>query len=99
MSHGEAVSIGMVASMGISLNRGLLSRDDYSRAIALISGMGLPAYFSSKARLLRETIEKDKKRAGHVIPFVLLDQIGKAVVEEIEITDLEAELSDLRKCR
>jgi 3-dehydroquinate synthetase len=37
-----------------------------------------------------ETLRMDKKRAGDLIYFVLLSEIGNAYVEEIAIQELEA---------
>jgi len=43
---------------------------------------------------LADAIRKDKKRAGDTIHYVLLDDIGKAVVEEIGIDELTRLASD-----
>ena len=40
-------------------------------------------------------LRKDKKRAGENIDFVLLEGIGRVVVEEISLNDLEKVVMDL----
>jgi 3-dehydroquinate synthase len=40
-----------------------------------------------------ETLRMDKKREGDLIYFVLISEIGKALVEQIAIRELEALIS------
>ena len=87
-SHGEAVSIGMALSAAISERRGRLAAGAHDRIIRLLKQLHLPCTASIDPQRLADAIRKDKKRAGDRIHFVLLDDIGKAAVEEISIDEL-----------
>lgn len=88
--HGEAVSIGMVAAANLSVRKKLLSREDADRLKLLLKKINLPTEIT--AGVDREKIfvamGKDKKRQGQGIHFVLLKDIGEAVVEEIPLQQL-----------
>jgi 3-dehydroquinate synthase len=89
ISHGRAVSIGMAAAAGLSESRGLLSHDDKEQIIALIKNMGLPVILTADKERILDAMKRDKKREGDSIYFVLLYGIGKAVIENISIKELE----------
>lgn len=88
-SHGNAVSLGMVAAANLSESRGLLSFYEKERIIKLLKNMKLPFEKDINKAELLDALKKDKKREGEKIHFVLLEGIGKAVVEEISIKELE----------
>jgi len=77
--HGEAVAAGMVMAAELSMRAGLLSREDASRAKALIARAGLPVKGPALAteRYL-ELMQVDKKAAGGKMRFILLDGLGHA---------------------
>jgi 3-dehydroquinate synthase len=89
ISHGRAISIGMAAAAGLSENRGLLSHDDKERIISLLKNMGLPFDLKGDKEKILDAMKRDKKREGESIHFVLLEGIGKAVIEGITIRELE----------
>ena len=93
-SHGESVSIGMALAAAISVRRGRLAAAAHDRIIRLLKQLHLPCAASIDLRRLADAIRKDKKRDGDTIHYVLLDDIGKAVVEEIGIDDLMRLASD-----
>jgi 3-dehydroquinate synthase len=88
-SHGRAVSLGMVASANLSESKGLLSPEDKKRIIALVENMGLPVEMKTDKEKILDAMKRDKKREGDSIHFVLLDGIGKAVIDNISIKELE----------
>ena len=90
VSHGEAVSAGMVFAARLSVARGLLDQSDADRLTALIDTYGLPTAIQAPADALIDALRHDKKRTGEDIHYVLLDRIGNAVVESIPIGELEA---------
>jgi len=92
VSHGEAVSAGMVFAARLSAARGLLADADVVRLSSLIDAYGLPTVIDAPAIALIDALRHDKKRAGDEIHFVLLDRIGSAVVETIPIRELEEQL-------
>ena len=80
--HGEAVSIGMVAALALSERLGHLSAADRDRIIRLLQKTGLPVRMppgmSSDGVLAR--MQRDKKKEGNVVHFVLLKNPGMPFV-------------------
>jgi 3-dehydroquinate synthase len=89
-SHGEAVSAGMAAASMISENMGLLKRKDRIRIETLLKNMGLPTSIRADKKRMADALSKDKKRERSSIHFVLLEEIGKAIIKEIPLEDLQA---------
>ena len=78
ISHGEAISMGMVASTLISERLRYLPSGDRERIISLIRTIGLPDRIPkalSPGGVLSR-IKRDKKKEGDTIHFVLLKKIG-----------------------
>ena len=94
ISHGEAVSAGMVLASELAVKRGYLQAEDRARICGLLKKFGLPVQLQYDRNHVLEAIRKDKKREGDCINFVLLNEIGRAVVEEIPIKILETLLVD-----
>ncbi len=90
--HGEAVSMGMVLASALSVKRDLLSEQEYQRLRDLLKRLNLPNGLVCNPQKLFNAVEKDKKRAGDCIHFVLLNEIGNAVVEQIAIKELKETL-------
>lgn len=85
ISHGKAVSIGMVIAASFSKDKGYLSGNDVNRIINLLKKLELPVAQPLQPDLIFEALSKDKKRADDAIHFVLLKSIGEAVVEELPL--------------
>jgi 3-dehydroquinate synthase len=92
LSHGEAVSAGMVMASALSVKRGLLSAQEDRRLCDLLKRLKLPDGFASSPQKIFDAVAKDKKRAGDRIQFVLLKGIGKTVVEPITLKELKETL-------
>jgi 3-dehydroquinate synthase len=92
LSHGEAVSAGMVMGSALSVKRGLLSAQEDWRLHDLLKRLKLPSGFASSPQQIFDAVAKDKKRAGDRIHFVLLNGIGRAVVEPITLKELKETL-------
>lgn len=88
VSHGEAVSAGMVLAASISERKGILTADERERMERLLKTLGLPLRISCPRERLLEGLRKDKKRAGDAVHFVLLQGLGRAVVEEMSLEEL-----------
>lgn len=96
ISHGEAISIGMVAAAKLSELKGLLKKEEVEKISDLIVKFGLPVKIrvNDKEKII-DAIKKDKKREKGKINFVLLKTIGNAKIIKINIKELEAVLNDM----
>ncbi len=88
ITHGEAVGMGMAAAVRISESKGLLTQAEAKRILLLLKNMRLPAGINADKKQLFDAMKRDKKREGKGIHFVLLNRIGRAVIEEIDLKDL-----------
>jgi len=95
ISHGEAVSIGMVFAANLSVKRKMLSQTEADRIRSLLEGIGLPVNISFEKEKILDAMRKDKKREGAGIHFVLLRAIGETEIEEISIAELEGAVHDM----
>ena len=95
LSHGHAVSIGMVAAATISEEIYGLNSADKARLIKVLEQYHLPVHFSYNREKVFETLVMDKKRAGNTINYVLLKNIGEAEVKQIELNELKQLITNL----
>ena len=87
--HGQCVAIGMVAAALLSVKRGYLTDEDVQKVRDIVSAYSLPqsAPGMSVDEVLAAT-KSDKKMSGGHIRFILLENIGKAVIDG-QVTDDE----------
>ena len=79
--HGEAVAIGMMGAARLSHRLGLLSPEAVERQQAILQKFGLPVDCSGVPLAdVFEAMELDKKVRDKAIRWVLLEDIGKAVI-------------------
>ena len=86
ISHGNAVSLGMVSAARFSFGKGFLSENDLQRIINLLEQLKLPVSHNYNMSQIFDVLKKDKKREQDHIHFVLLKNIGQAVVEELPVS-------------
>ena len=89
ISHGEAVSIGMVIAVDISVRKGLLSVSDADRIKQLLNRLNLPVRCGIDPARMIDAVRKDKKRESDAVHFILLRGIGEAVVHHIPLAELQ----------
>jgi 3-dehydroquinate synthase len=99
ISHGEAVSVGMVIASEVSEANGLLTNVNTQRLQRLLQDLALPTQIEADADLVWEALQKDKKREGGTIHFVLLEQIGRAIVKRLSIEDVRVGMKHLKSHR
>lgn len=81
--HGEAVAIGMMGAAMLSHQMGLLGREVVERQRALLEGFGLPTTYSGvDLKILLRTMELDKKVKEKLVRWVLLTEVGQAVIRD-----------------
>ncbi|MFT4153830.1 3-dehydroquinate synthase [Parafilimonas sp.] len=95
LSHGYAVAVGMV--MACMISEACQGFKDTNRVVELIKKYGLPVHQSYKAKKVIDVMKADKKKVKDVINYVLLQKIGKAVVQPISIDEVEGIITQLEK--
>jgi len=89
LSHGEAVSVGMVLAAKLSVSHGFLQAGSSERLANLLRNLGLPTHINLDPEALLDGLRKDKKRERQEIHFVFLRDIGQAIVRTIKLKDLQ----------
>lgn len=86
LMHGEAVAIGMC--FAAKLSQELLGFKGAERLVSLIDRYGLPVQADYDKQKVIEVLSSDKKKEDAAINFILLQRIGKGVVEKIRLEQL-----------
>jgi 3-dehydroquinate synthase len=77
-THGEAVSLGMVAEARLAERLGLASATTTRRQVDLLRAVGLPVEGSgAEPTAVLEALGRDKKSRNGRVPFVLAPEIGR----------------------
>jgi 3-dehydroquinate synthase len=97
--HGEAVAIGMMGAAKISQRLGLLTSKAVEHQQALLQKFGLPTGFSAlDLTEITRAMKLDKKTKKKAIRWVLLKDIGQAVIRiDVPQQDLPTILLELRR--
>ena len=80
ISHGQAVSYGIVTAAYLSMKYNKLSIDEYEFICSCIKKLSLPLIKNINIQSLIELMKNDKKNNNDDINFVLLEKIGKPVI-------------------
>jgi 3-dehydroquinate synthase len=97
ISHGAAVSIGMVIAAKLSESFSALTASSTIQIIELLKRYGLPVFINADSDSLFNQLIVDKKRTGNDIQFVFLNTIGTAVIKNISIDNLRLAYKDIAK--
>ena len=89
LTHGEAVSLGLVAALRLGERLGETPRALTERTVRLAARLGLPHRLEADA-LGRATalLGYDKKRAGSQIRFVFAHSVGDVGTRSVDLDDL-----------
>jgi 3-dehydroquinate synthase len=98
MSHGKAVSIGMVFAAKLSEKITGLDSNSTDQIIQLLEKYQLPTSFEIDNDKIKNLLFADKKRIGNEMHFVLLNQIGSAEAKPIFLEDLEKYINEIMLC-
>ncbi|MFL2573137.1 MAG: 3-dehydroquinate synthase [Flavobacteriales bacterium] len=86
LNHGHSVSLGIIFACNVSKNLGYLSLDKIKRIEKLLSKFNLPTDISKiDLKKLLPFINKDKKAGNNKIDFIVLEDIGKGKILNVEI--------------
>lgn len=83
--HGECVALGCIAAANISYKRHLIGEDEYLEIRDMFVPFHLPIALREISFTAQEVVENtksDKKNASGTLRFILLERLGKAVIEE-----------------
>jgi len=98
MRHGEAVAIGLVASLNLSARLGYCPPELQRRVEALCARLGLPTRIPRGVApdAIQKVMGRDKKRLADSLRLVLLRAIGRPlVVNDVLDQDIRATLEEL----
>ena len=87
LMHGQAVSIGMTYACHISEQ--LSGFKQTARVVKVLEQYGLPTYMSFDKQKAFEVLKMDKKRERKEMNYVLLEKVGKGIVQSIPLVRLE----------
>lgn len=89
ISHGEAVSIGLILALKLSNQLVNLPNQTVNEVLDLLTKLHLPTTIDFDKKKILEVIGNDKKVYDDTIKFVLLEKIGKPIIKDIDLHKLE----------
>lgn len=95
LTHGEAVSVGIVLASLLSQKILNLSNTDINKILQLLKDFDLPTSHTIDAQIVNNFLAMDKKKNKDKIDFILLERIGKSTIKSIDISFLNAIMPDL----
>lgn len=93
LMHGQAVSIGMTYASHISHQ--LLKFKQTETVVKILEQYGLPTYVQFDKQKVFDVLKMDKKRERTTINYILLEKIGKGVIKQIPLSELEQIIQSL----
>ena len=82
LRHGEAIAYGMLAAGMLSINYSGLKVDDYKLLHDAIQKLHLPLLPKFDTKVILNIMQNDKKVQSGSLHFILLEDIGSAIVQE-----------------
>jgi shikimate kinase / 3-dehydroquinate synthase len=96
LSHGEAISLGLIAALRLGSRLGVTRRELAERVTALLERLGLPTDLSNEPlERAAALIGLDKKRRGSSVKFVLVRAPGEILFRTLELRELERVAAEL----
>jgi shikimate kinase/3-dehydroquinate synthase len=88
-THGEAVSLGIVAALRLAVRLGHTPAQLAHRVSRLLGGLGLPVRLEERdLRQAADLVCYDKKRAGRNVRFVVVREVGDVFSTAVLLEDL-----------
>ncbi|HTA92607.1 MAG TPA: 3-dehydroquinate synthase [Polyangiaceae bacterium] len=98
LTHGEAVSLGLVAALRLGEALGQTPCELSERTVELLRRLGLPVELDARSlEAAAGLIGHDKKRAGTSIRFVFARELGRVETQPMPLNDLRTHLAALAK--
>ena len=98
ISHGDCVSLGMVAACHVSMNRAGLSAGERDQVVELLQKFGLPLHLPQEIprQQIVDALRRDKKFERGQIRFIVVPKLGRACVSrEVTMEDLREATAQL----
>lgn len=90
LTHGEAVSLGLVAALRVGEALGETPKSLTERAVRLLGAVGLPVDLAREpVAEAAKLIGLDKKRSGSNVRFVIAKEPGNVVLRDLPLGELE----------
>lgn len=86
LPHGQAVAIGMAFDARLSQRTNGFMQSE--RLIGLLQKYQLPVKINLEKEKVMEVLRKDKKKSKESIHYILLRQIGEAMIRKIALADI-----------
>jgi len=87
-THGEAVSVGMIMESELGEKLGITPSGTAARITKLAEKFNLPTSVEIEATALATGVSTDKKGEGKLINFILLEEIGRAIIHKMEKSEV-----------
>lgn len=84
ISHGKAVSLGIIIANRIAVKLGLLSAEKAQRIKILLDKLGLPTHITVDIKNLYPLVKKDKKKSGNLLSLILLNDVGSSIIYTVD---------------
>lgn len=82
--HGEAIAIGMILESHLSLQKNIISSDEYSQIKNTLKSIyGTIVFEENDKKPILDLLIHDKKNEYGTIQFALIDGIGKSIINQI----------------
>ncbi len=97
--HGEAISLGLVAAIRLSVAKSTLREPEGERLIRSLKTYELPTELANdlEEEAILKAMQRDKKFEAGQIRFVLLDKLGNGFVsKDVTTADIKSAIRDLR---
>jgi shikimate kinase / 3-dehydroquinate synthase len=95
LSHGQAVSIGMVAETRLAVSRGWCSESTFEMLRSMLHRFSLPTKAQNLDRdAVLQFVRQDKKRQAGKIRLAVPRGIGEGVVTEVTLDDVRQALTE-----
>jgi 3-dehydroquinate synthase len=95
LTHGQAVSIGMLVSAMLGEKQALTSEGTAKRIRDCLLSHDLPVEVPFSADQILEIVQSDKKNFSNTIHFIFLRNIGEAFIHRMAIGDLKHRLKEV----
>jgi len=92
ISHGSAVAAGMAIETRMAWKMGVCDENCVREMVGMLERYGLPTTTQFGAKELAEACLADKKRDGGKITMIFPTEIGKCVLKDIAVDELEVSI-------